>query len=151
MPFKRYHGPACDCTAHSPASPPVQQSTGWQAVLPLLACAFCPACLSMYAKVLSVFGVGIGLSDEYHRLLLSAAVAISVSLSARRSWTSKRVWPVLTAALGAGLILIGHLANELHAVEWFGVLVLLGGGWAEHFRLRRPPQSSLRAHHADVL
>jgi len=91
----------------------------------------------MYAKLLSVVGVGFGLSEAHHHVLLAVAVAASVSISAWRSWRTKRAWPVATAALGAGLILLAHLAGDLHAAEWAGVLVLLAGGLVEQFQVRR--------------
>jgi hypothetical protein len=102
----------------------------------VLACAVCPACLTTYAKLLSVFGVGFGLSELHHVVLLSVAIAASLGLSACRSFRSRRIWPVAVATAGAGLIVTGHVWSALHALEWGGVLVLLAGGLTEHFRLR---------------
>jgi hypothetical protein len=92
----------------------------------------------MYAKLLSVAGVGLGISEAQHHLLLAVAVSASVAISAWRSFRTRRAWPVATAALGAGLILVAHLAGDLHVAEWAGVFVLLAGGLVEQFRLRRP-------------
>jgi hypothetical protein len=49
----------------------------------------------------------------------------------------------LIASLGAALIVTGHMAGDLHAIEWTGVLVLLVGGWSEHFRLARSQRAAL--------
>jgi hypothetical protein len=106
------------------------------ALLAVLACAVCPACLAMYAKLFSVLGVGFGLSEFHHLALLITAIGTSVGVSIWRSWRTSRAWPVATALVGSALVASGHLAGDLHVVEWAGVLVLLGGGLTEHYRLR---------------
>lgn len=109
----------------------------WSAVLPLLACAVCPACLATYTKLFSLVGVSLGLDEAAHQLLLAVALVISVGVSAWRSWRTGRAWPLLVAACGSALVAAGHLLGDLHALEWAGVLVLLAGGLSEHVRLRR--------------
>lgn len=109
----------------------------WPLLLPALACAVCPACVTMYAKLLSLVGVGFGLSEFQHELLLAVAVTVSLAVSGWRTLRSGRVWPLAVALLGTALVLAGHLEEELHALEWLGVLTLLAGGLAEQFRLRR--------------
>jgi hypothetical protein len=126
---------SCDCPAHR-HSPPKPSAGAWSVLLPIIACAVCPACLATYAKLFSVFGVGFGLSDSQHLLLLTVAVLVSLGVSSFRSWRSKRWWPIATAGFGAALIVAGHVAGDLHQLEWAGVAVLLVGGLREHFRLR---------------
>jgi hypothetical protein len=138
-PIESVHddGHACDCAghrAHSAASP---NAGILSAVLPLLACAICPACLTTYAKLFSVLGVGFGLSEFHHLVLLVMAISTSIGLSAWRSWRTRRLWPLAIALTGSALVVTGHAAGDLHVVEWAGVLVLLAGGLTEHFRLRR--------------
>lgn len=108
------------------------------ALLPALACAVCPACLTTYAKILSVLGVGFELSELHHHLLLVVAISVSIGVSAWRSWRTRRAWPIAVALTGSALVAGGHLAADLHALEWAGVLVLIAGGLTERFRLRRP-------------
>lgn len=105
-------------------------------MLPVLACAVCPACLTTYAKLFSVLGVGVGLSEWHHQVLLAVAIGASLGLSAWRTWRTRRAWPISVAIVGVGLVLVGHLGDDLHTLEWVGVLVLLVGGLTEHFRLR---------------
>jgi hypothetical protein len=139
MPMRFAQKPACDCPAHRRASttPEATSKLGrWSLLLPLLACAICPACLATYAKLLSLLGVGVGMTESQHLLVLGAAVLVSVIVSGLRSWRSKRWWPISLALLGATLIGVGHSVEALHALEWAGVLVLLIGGLSEHLRLR---------------
>jgi len=130
-------GSACDCTAHRAPRPLPPNAGIWSAILPVLACAVCPACLTTYAKVFSVLGVGVGLSEFHHLLLLFVAISASIGISAWRSWRTRRMWPIGLALTGSALVATGHFAADLHAVEWVGVGVLLVGGLTEHFRLRR--------------
>jgi hypothetical protein len=92
--------------------------------------------LATYAKLLSLLGVGVGMTESQHLLLLATAVLVSIVVSALRSWRSKRWWPIAFALSGAALIVTGHAADSLHALEWVGVLVLLVGGLREHLKLR---------------
>jgi hypothetical protein len=140
------HGHGCDCAAHRMSSPVAPDAAGtrastsglWSAVLPMLACAVCPACITTYAKLGSVLGVGFGLSEFHHLLLLVVALTASIGLSAWRSWRTKRSWPIIVAITGSSLVVAGHYFEHLHLLEWAGVLVLLAGGLSEHIRLRRP-------------
>lgn len=135
MAHHHAHEHACDCAAHrrrEGAAP-----GAFSALLPVLACAVCPACLSTYAKLFSIAGVGFGLSELHHDILLGVAVATSVLVSAWRSYRTRRAWPVAVALAGSSMVLGGHLLGELAWLEWAGVLTLLAGGLTEHFRLRR--------------
>jgi len=140
--------PACDCPAHrQPAAEgkPEAKLGRWSLLLPLLACAICPACLATYAKLLSLLGVGVGMTESQHLFVLGTAVLVSVVVSGLRSWRSGRWWPLAFALSGAAFIVVGHLAEALHALEWAGVLVLMVGGLSEHFtafRSRRAPASA---------
>ena len=139
------HRHACDCAGHRHQSSAPSQAGAWSALLPVLACAVCPACLTTYAKLFSVLGVGFGLSEITHLFLLVVAISASIGVSAWRSWRTRRVWPIATALTGSLLVLIGHVAGDLHVVEWAGVLTLLAGGLTEHFRLRRRPASLVQS------
>lgn len=132
------HSHACDCAAHRAPKTTAPNAGMWSAILPVLACAVCPACLTTYAKLFSVLGVGFGLSEFHHLVLLVVAISASIGVSA---WRTRRVWPIAIALTGSALVATGHLAGDLHAVEWAGVLLLLVGGLTEHFRLRRQQAS----------
>jgi hypothetical protein len=130
------HDGACDCCRHAPAGTPEARLGIWSTLLPVLACAVCPACLATYTKLLSLVGVSFGFDESLHDLLMAVALTLSVGVSAWRSWRTGRAWPLLLAIGGSAFVAGGHLLGELHVLEWAGVLVLLIGGLSEHFRLR---------------
>jgi hypothetical protein len=134
--FVMRHGKSCSCPAHRKRSR-AEAGGLWATLLPFLACAVCPACVSTYAKVLATLGIGFGLTAAQHEALLFAAVCSSVAVSAWRAWSTRRSWPLMVALLGSGLLLLGHFLGDLHVVEWAGMLILLLGGVTEQLRLRR--------------
>jgi hypothetical protein len=140
----RRSGQGCDCGEHCPRPAPKAEPFSWSAVAPALACAVCPACLATYGKVLSALGVGVGVTERQHEVLLVVAVALSLAVSAWRTWRTRRPWPVTVATLGAGLVLSGHWA-DIHAIEWAGIVVLVVGGITEQVKLRRRRSSKLAA------
>jgi len=126
------HDQRCDCAAHRVRPPGL-----WSAMLPFLACAVCPVCLSNYAKLLSLAGMGFGMSETHHLILLAVAISASVIVSGWRSCRTKRLWPFAVAVTGSGLVLTGHMLGEVSRLEWTGVVVLFIGGITERLRLRK--------------
>jgi hypothetical protein len=135
--MKHHHHPDCDCGHEHHAPPPRDVQAGWLAsLLPILACAVCPACLSAYAKVLSAFGVGLFLTDTQHAIIMAVAVTSSVAVSTWRTVRSGRRWPLAVSLCGSCLVVGGHLLDH-NVIEWVGVLVLLVGGLVEMPLLRK--------------
>lgn len=135
--MKHQHHVDCDCGHDHAPKAATDSKSGWLAsVLPLLACAVCPACLSAYAKVFSAFGVGLLLTETQHAVIMAIAVSSSILVSAWRSVRSGRRWPLAVSLSGSVLVVSGHLI-EVSAVEWLGVVVLLVGGLVEMPLLRK--------------
>lgn len=123
---------ACSC-AHEHDS----AKLGWlSALAPALACAVCPACLSTYAKIAASFGSGLAIGETAHLVLLLVAIAVSLAVSAWRSWRSRRAWPLALALLGGIVLVVGHVV-ELAPLEWAGIAIVLAGGLVEHLRFVR--------------
>ena len=102
-------------------------------MLPALACLVCPACLSLYAKVLAAFGVGLVISEQTHGKLLAVAVALSLATSLWRARKTGRWASFAVTLAGSSAVVIGH-ASERHAVEWAGVAILLASGVVDRRR-----------------
>ncbi|RKH47874.1 MerC family mercury resistance protein [Corallococcus sicarius] len=137
---------SCDCAHHrAEASSPAGEPGGrWASLLPLLACAVCPACLSAYAKVLSFVGIGVSLSESTHLLLLVVAIGVTLVVSAWRAWRLHRVGPLVISVVGSALLVLSHALEENPLLLWSGVAVLLGGALWERrvwrrFQARRDP------------
>jgi hypothetical protein len=101
------------------------------AFAPVLACALCPVCLATYAKLLSLAGVGVAVTEAQHTVVLTAAVGLSVAVSAWRARRAGRWMPLLPTVAGAGLALAGHFVGDLPWLEWSGVALMLAGAWQE--------------------
>lgn len=122
--------PACGC-GHDHAPRGSAPSSFLASLAPALACAFCPACLSTYAKVLAAAGVGVVFTERQHTLLLAAALTLSVVSGAWSTARARRAGPLAVAAAGSCLIAAGHLLSDASWLEWTGVAALIVGGFVE--------------------
>ncbi|ADO70923.1 MerC family mercury resistance protein [Stigmatella aurantiaca] len=132
----------CDCAHHRRASScsPLEERGGrWAVLVPLLACAVCPACLSTYAKVLSFLGVGFLLTESAHQGILVVAVAISIGMGGWKAWRLRRGGPFAATVVGCALLILGHALDENAVMSWGGVAVLLGGAMWERRAWRALP------------
>lgn len=130
------HGAHCECAHHATPS----RRGLFASLLPALSCAVCPACMALWKPLLSVVGVTLAFNDAQHAWLLYGSLAIAVVMAAwdlRRSGVHPPFW--LTIAGGA-LMVLSHLAGDVPALEWTGVLVMASSVLAR-MRLR------VRHHH----
>lgn len=131
------HGDGCGCPAHrgTNEAPGVR---GWIAdMLPALACALCPACLSTYAKALSVAGLAAWLSEREHLAFLALAVVLSVGFGLRRARTLGEYRPFGFTLAGCLALIVGHFAGEVAALTWAGLgLLFVGGFFGQHLTVR---------------
>ena len=127
-----------DCDSCSePARPASADRVGpWASLLPAIACAFCPACLTVWSGLFSAFGAGTGhaLSEEAHDLLLAASLATALGTSFWRVWRT-RVWRDLVLPVaGSMLVTAGHLLDA-SLLEWAGTGCLVASAawsWLAH-------------------
>ena len=142
-------GETCDCAHHRRISSADAggREGRWAAVVPILTCAVCPACLPGYAKLLAFLGVGISLKESTHHVLLASAIFVSLAVSAWRGRRLGRWGPFATVLLGSSLLGLGHMLQESRPLLWGGVAVLLGGTIWERsiWKRSRAAANSLRA------
>jgi hypothetical protein len=124
---------ACDCPGHRRAAARVDAppTSIWSALVPILACALCPACVTMYSSLLATFGLGLAMSETQHHALLAVAVVIALGFSAWRATRTGRWRFVALTALGCALLGGAHAIEELPALSWAGIVVLLFAGWRD--------------------
>jgi hypothetical protein len=121
------HDRGCDCHRHDHAEvPDAKTALRWARLLPLLACSVCPACLALYAKVFGLVGVGFGLSEDKHALVLIAAFAVYLSVAVWTFGRTRQRAPLLFALCGAAVVGAGLLV-DYEALDLGGIVVLLGG------------------------
>src|SRR5919109_3068486 len=81
-------GSACGCgETHQRGTVARGAARALAVAAPVIACAFCPACLASYTKLLSLVGIGLALTEEQHTILLGAALGISIAAS---MWRARR-------------------------------------------------------------
>lgn len=128
---------ACDCGNLACALPPPPASrarAGWlAAIAPVLACALCPACISLYAKVASAVGTGLAIGEQAHAALLGIALTVSLSAALWRWHLTKRLPPLLLSVLGGALVGLAHVLGEVAWLEWSGMALLLASAAADRW------------------
>jgi hypothetical protein len=143
------HNHGCDCHEHCHVeSSEAKTASRWAGLLPLLACSVCPACLALYAKIFGLVGVGFGLSEDGHGLLLLGAFAVYLSVAVWTYRRTRQLAPLLFALSGAAVVGLGHFAGY-EALELGGIVVLVSGSVWERLQLRaarrRAADASARA------
>jgi hypothetical protein len=104
------------------------QAEGWWSVLvPLIACAFCPACLAVWAPFLATLGIGIVLSEAQHGILLFLAVTVSIGLAALRARRTAAWVPFALTVAGGSILLSSHWLGENVWLSLLGIAGLLSG------------------------
>jgi hypothetical protein len=128
-------GAHCDCDAHRAiisrrAARPGRPSM-LIALLPLLACAFCPACLTLWAPLLASLGLGFALPEAVHPAGIAIAVLVALAPAALRARRAK-VWrPLLLVAAGAAVLVATHTLGGGRFVELLGALSFVFGSFLE--------------------
>jgi mercuric ion transport protein len=92
------------------------------AALPVLTC---PACLPLYAGLLSTLGLGF---IDYTPFLLPVTAVLLVIALAPLAWKARQRWgykPLLIGMLGAVMILAGKFEFDNQALYYAGIAVLL--------------------------
>ncbi len=130
----------CDCAAHRAVVVQLPRGTGrnslFAALLPLFVCAFCPACIALWAPLLASIGAGFALPESVHSIGLVLAIAVAVAPAARHAGRT-RVWPPLAFVLvGSSVFVATHAFGGGRISEVLGALSLVGGSFLER-RARR--------------
>jgi hypothetical protein len=137
-PPARVRSSHCDCAAHRAIASDQSERTvrpAYQSLLtlllPLVACAFCPACLTLWAPLLASLGLGFALPEAVHPAGIAIAVLVALAPAARRAQRAK-VWPPLVfVAAGAVLFLATHALGNGRLVELIGAVSLVFGSVLE--------------------
>jgi hypothetical protein len=119
------HGGAC-CDGHHHHRHPNDRTSLLASILPIIACALCPACLGIWAQVLSVVGLGVVITETQHHVLLVVAIAIAFLMSAYRFVRTSLLGPFVLTIVGCVSLGASHvLAEENHLLSWLSIAIIL--------------------------
>lgn len=140
-PARTSNASPCDCPSHQATGHAAHNdspSRGWLSLLvPAIACAICPACLGVWAPLLTTLGVGIVLTEGQHGTLLVLAVALSIGLAAIRVNRGGALAPFSMTATGGAILIAGHWLQESRWLSLLAVSFLVGGSlFARHSNRR---------------
>lgn len=129
------HGPSavkvedpCDCAGHRAKAAVAGGGAGigWlSGVAPILACALCPVCLSAYATILPLLGVGFVLSEGQHQLFLIGAVVAAILAGSWRAKITRRFGPLGLTLSGCALLIFADLLHESRPLAVVGMVCLV--------------------------
>jgi hypothetical protein len=94
--------------------------------------------MALWKPLFSVVGVTLAFNDEQHAWLLYGSLAIAIAVAARDLRRSGVPLPFWLTVAGAALMVLSHLAGDVPALEWAGVVVMLASV---------PARMRLRARH----
>ena len=119
------HG--CDCAAHRQATARGLARSGsfWASVAPVAACAFCPACFSVWAPSLAFLGVSAVVAESLHHAALAIGVVFAGGATARRALRNKSWNALVIVALSVVAVIAGHLIGSHTPIEILGALGLM--------------------------
>lgn len=104
-----------------------------------MACAFCPACLTIWSSLLSAVGVQVGglAGERMHEVLLSLSVLLAMGVAGWKAWQQRSIVSLVLPAAGCALLVAAHALDRGERFEWSGVCLLVASSLFEHFRHRR--------------
>lgn len=132
-------GDDCDCAGHRLKARNQEggKATFLATLLPILACALCPVCISTYAAVLSALGVTLAFTEGQHALLLGIAVVAALGVALWKAQRSRRYVALGMTAAGCGFLVLSQLFNDNRALGLVGIAALIGSLVYERVQARR--------------
>jgi len=118
---------SCDCAGHRAMTlkRPSGGKVSWSGLLPVLACALCPACLAAWTPLLAGLGLGLALTEAQHTWLLLVAIALAVVSAGLRARSSRMWTPLVLALLGGTVLLASHDTPGGGALSALGALCFI--------------------------
>jgi hypothetical protein len=121
--------------ALSPAAPASLWLRAGAILLPIVKCAVCPACLSIFGSLFAGARFGFVQLEPWHEVVILVALIADFAVLGASFRHHQRHTPVWMCAAGAALIVLGHLFAE--SLESLGFALLLIAGVANVILLRR--------------
>ena len=120
------HGSDCCDGHHHHRAAGSERTSLLGSILPILACALCPACIGVWAQVLSAVGMGIVVTEAQHHVLLAVAIGVTSCMSVYRYVRTRLVGPFVLTIAGCLSLGGSHLfAEENHILSWLSIAIIL--------------------------
>jgi|SRR5688572_20770816 hypothetical protein len=114
------------------ASPALQL---WSLLLPVLKCAVCPACLSLFGGLFAGARIGFLGSERFHGALLAVALLADLFILRAAAKHHRNRWPLVLCIVGGAVAVAGHFVAE--EMEYAGFALLMAAAIQNVVLLRR--------------
>lgn len=110
----------------------------WSLALPVLKCAVCPACLSLYGGLFAGARLGFVGDERFHGTVVALAVVADLFILRAAMRHHGNPWPLALCVAGGAVATVGHFTAE--GVEFTGFALLMLAAVANLVLLRRHRQ-----------
>lgn len=122
--------------------PGVERLQVWAVILPLLKCAVCPACLSLYGGIFAGLRAGAGGVRMLPTWLLLVALGADLFILGAAFRRHHRGGPLVACCAGAAVVLFAHWI-EFESLELVGLSLLMATGLWNWWILRKHHTANL--------
>lgn len=96
----------------------------WSLALPVLKCAVCPACLSLFGGLVAGARMGFLADEHVHGSIMAAALVADFFILRTALRHHNNRWPMALCIAGAMTAVVGHVTSETVEFAGFGLLFL---------------------------
>ena len=107
----------------------------WSFILPILKCAVCPACLSIFGSLFAGARMGFLGDTRMHMGIIGAALVADIAILYAAMQHHQSRLPLVACSVGGTLALAGHFTHE--AVEFVGFAILMFAAAYNYVLIRR--------------
>lgn len=127
---------------------PSQAVQFWSFALPVLKCAVCPACLSIFGGLFAGVRMGFLGDERFHGGIIAIALVADFFILQAAMRHHKNWWPLALCFGGWALTIVGHFTAEVVEFIGFGLLMLAAIHNVVLLRRHRQEGGSCCAHEA---
>lgn len=128
------HGSDC-CDGHRDHHPTNHDRSSLLAsMLPIFACALCPAHVGIWAQGMSIVGIGVVITETQHHVMLAVAIVAALLVCLVRFVRTRIVGPFVLTIIGCACLAGSDIfVEEKHLAPWLSIVVILGASlWQRH-------------------
>ena len=120
----------------------------WSFVLPVLKCAVCPACLSIFGGLFAGARMGFLGDERFHGSIIAVALVADFFILRAAMQHHKSRWPLALCLAGGAIAILGHFTAEVVELSGFGLLMVAAIQNVVLLRRHRREGGSCCAHEA---